>query len=69
MKAEIKFFFSGAKKSKIFIFFRGAVSISSLTHMPERKEWVVAAWGEGQVYFYSLVAFKRPEASFYIKPK
>lgn len=33
MKAEIKFFFSGAKKSKIFIFFRGAVSISSLTHM------------------------------------
>jgi len=45
MKAEIKFFFSSAKKSKIFIFFRGAVSISSLTDMPERKEWDAAAWG------------------------
>lgn len=77
IKAKIKFFFSSAKKSMIFIFLRGVMSISLLTDMPKRKEQDVAAlvvvgeWGvgDGQVHYYLLVAFKRPGTSFYTKPK
>ena len=45
IKAEVKFFLLSAKKSMIFIFLRGVMSISPLTDMPERKERDVAAWG------------------------
>lgn len=45
IKTKIKFFFSSAKKSTIFIFLRGMMAISSLTDMLEKKEQDVAAWG------------------------
>lgn len=62
MKAEIKFFFYWCQEEQdLHLFQRCSVHLFSDTY--------VAAWGEGQVYFYSLVAFKRPETSFYIKPK